>query len=348
MSLISILKKKNKKTLFTTPSHSGRIYILKKFYQWYRADISEVDAINPTEALAKAEEKASKIYETKSTSFLTNGSTGGILASVIASCKQGDKLLIWKNSHPCHKNAGTLTGAKIIEYELEYNSNWGIYEALTPRQTEELLKKHNPKAIIVTSPSYEGIVSDIESISKICKKYGVYLIVDEAHGALYPFSDRLPKSAIPYADFTVQSLHKTAGGINPTALLHCNCELNVKQALALITTTSPSYPMLATIEANINFLNSKRGRKKIEELIDRIVELRSKLTNFEFYGDDVTKILIKKQGLSGYELSDILFDRYNIEDEKTNEKSTMLLTGIGTDKTKLAKLEKLKNFNFTK
>ena len=106
--------------------------------------------------------------------------------------------------------------------------------------------------------------------------------------------------------------------------------------------------MLATIEANINFLNSKRGRKKIEELIDRIVELRSKLTNFEFYGDDVTKILIKKQGLSGYELSDILFDRYNIEDEKTNEKSTMLLTGIGTDKTKLAKLEKLKNFNFTK
>ena len=99
--------------------------------------------------------------------------------------------------------------------------------------------------------------------------------------------------------------------------------------------------MLATIEANINYLNSSKGRKKIETLITQIKEIRSKLTNLEFYGDDITKILIKKEGLSGYELSEILFNKYNIEDERTNEKSTLLLTGIGTNKAKLRKLNYL-------
>lgn len=341
MSLISILKRKNRKTLFTTPSHDGKLCIYHKFYQWYRSDISEVDAYNPEEALELAEMKATKIYGTQSTHFLTNGSSCGIIASILATCKRGDKLLIWNKSHPCHRNAGMLAGAEIIEYELPYNKEWGIYERL--ENIDELLDKYLPKAIIVTSPSYEGIVSDIPKISEACKKRGIYLIVDEAHGALYPFSEELPQSAIKYTDFTVQSLHKTAGGINPTALLHCNCDLDIKKALKMISTTSPSYPMLATIEANINFLNSKKGRKKIAELIFQIKEIKSELTNLEFYGDDITKILVKKSGLTGFELSEILFDKLNIEDERTNEKSTMLLTGLGTTKEKLNRLKKLKN-----
>ncbi len=341
MSLISILKRKNRKTLFTTPSHDGKLCIYHKFYQWYRSDISEVDAYNPEEALELAEKKATKIYGTQSTHFLTNGSSCGIIASTLATCKRGDKLLIWNKSHPCHRNAGMLAGAEIIEYELPYNKEWGIYERL--ENIDELLDKYSPKAIIVTSPSYEGIVSDIPKISEACKKRGIYLIVDEAHGALYPFSEELPQSAIKYADFTVQSLHKTAGGINPTALLHCNCDLDIKKALKMISTTSPSYPMLATIEANIKFLNSKKGRKKIAELISQIKEIKSELTNLEFYGDDITKILVKKSGLTGFELSEILFDKLNIEDERTNEKSTMLLTGLGTTKEKLNRLKKLKN-----
>ena len=151
----------------------------------------------------------------------------------------------------------------------------------------------------------------------------------------------MPQTSIPYADFTIQSLHKTAGGINPTALLHCNCNIDIKSALNVITTTSPSYPMLATIEANINFLNSKKGRKKLEDLINQIKEIRSKLSNLEFYGDDITKIIIKKNGLSGTELSSILYTRYDIEDERSNEKSVMLLTGLGTTKENLNKLNYL-------
>ena len=341
MSLLSILKKKSNKLFFTTPSHGGNFFILHKFYQWYRADISEVDFYEPQERLQLAEDFAAGIYGTKSTHFLTNGSTSGIIASVLASCKSNDKLLIWNKSHQSHRNAGIIANAEIIEYELPYNSEWGIYERLSINEFEDILLKYRPKAIIVTSPTYEGIVSDIRAFSEIAKRLNVILIVDEAHGALYPFSNRLPESAVEYADFTVQSLHKTAGGINPTALLHCNCDLNIKKALELISTTSPSYPMLMTIEANIKFLASKKGKKKIEELIDNIKAIRARLSNLEFYGDDITKILIKKQGISGYNLSEILYNNYQIEDERTNEKSTMLLTGLGTSKEKLRKLNYL-------
>lgn len=342
MSLISVLKKNNKKICFTTPSHDGKICILHKFYQWYRNDISEIDALNPQEALKKAEIKAARIYNTKSTHFLMNGSTSGIIASVLTCCGKGDKLMIWNKSHICHKNAGILAGAEIIEYELDYNKDWAIFLPPSPEYIERLIIEYKPNAVIITSPTYEGLVSDILSISEICKKYKVFLIVDEAHGALYPFSDKLPISAVKYADFTVQSLHKTAGGINPTALLHCNCDLSPQKALDIITTTSPSYPMLATIEANINFLNSKKGRIAIDELINNITNIKTKLSNLDFFGDDITKILIKKNGLSGYKLSELLFDKFNIEDERTNECSTLLLTGLGTTKEKLNKLLKLK------
>ena len=311
---------------------------MHKFYQWYRADISEIDILNPLEALKEAEKKAAKIYGTKYTKFLTNGSTSGIIAAVLTCCNKGDKILIWEKAHPCHKNAAILAGAEIIEYTLPYNKEWGVYEKIDIQYTEKLFQKYSPKTIIVTSPSYEGIVSDIKNLSNLTKKYNISLIVDEAHGALYPFSENLPVSAVPYADFTVQSLHKTAGGINPTALLHAG--QNPDAALKMINTTSPSYPMLATIEANINYLNSKKGRKTVETLISTIQEIKSGIKNLQFYGDDPTKILVKKDGMSGYELSELLFQKFKIEDERTNEKSTMLLTGVGTDKSKLTRLSK--------
>ncbi len=339
MSLISLLKKKNQISLFTTPSHGGKLCILHKFYQWYRSDISEVDAYEPEQALKEAEAKASRIYKTKSTHFLTNGSTSGIIASILACVNKGDKILLWSNSHPCHKNGAKLAGAEIVEYQLPYNEEWGIYEAISTQDVEKLLKEISPKAIVITSPSYEGIVCDIKSISEICKKYNVYLIVDEAHGALYPFSEDLPQSAISYADFTVQSLHKTAGGINPTALLHSNCDLDINSALKLITTTSPSYPMLATIEANINYLNSVKGKNSIKNLLAVITEMKSEIKNLQFYGDDLTKILVKHLSLSGEEFSALLYDKFKIEDERANEKSVMLLTGLGTTKEKLARLK---------
>ena len=109
----------------------------------------------------------------------------------------------------------------------------------------------------------------------------------------------------------------------------------------MINTTSPSYPLLATIEANINFLNSKKGKKYINKLITSLEDIKNTVNNIEFGGDDITKLLIKKDGMTGYDLSSILFEKYNIEDEKTNDISTMLLCGIGTSEKQLHYLKKV-------
>ena len=335
MSLINLLRKKSRKFLFTTPSHGQKFFIFNKFRNFYKKDISETDAHNPQEALLKAQENATKIYGTQHTYFLTNGSTSGIITSVLACTNKGDKVLIWRNAHPSHENAVKLAGCEAVYYDLPMNKAWGIPDKTSP----ELIDIKDVKAVIVTSPTYEGIVSDINALKAVCKKNNSYLIVDEAHGALYPFSERLPQSAVNIADFTIQSLHKTAGGLNPTALLHVNCNIDASNALSMINTTSPSYPLLATIEANIKFLNSQKGKKHINNLINCLEKIKQTTKNVEFGGDDITKLLIKKDGLSGYELSSILFDKYNIEDEKSNEISTMLLCGIGTSEKKLNHLK---------
>ena len=252
--------------------------------------------------------------------------------------KKGDKVLVWNKSHPCHKNAVELAGGEVVEYELPQIEEWGIPSAVSVETIKNGLEQ-GAKAVIVTSPSYEGVVSDVLELKDLCKKYGAYLIVDEAHGALYPFCDELPRSAVNIADFIVQSLHKTAGGLNPTALLHTMTDLDIDCALSKINTTSPSYPLLATIEENINYLNSKKGRRKIYDMVLKIRELKQNCSAVEFFDGDVTKILIKKENLTGFELSKRLYAA-GIEDEKANEKSVLLLTGLGTDYKKLEYLFK--------
>lgn len=338
MSLISLLKRKYKTLCFTTPSHGQKFFIFHKFRQFYKYDISETDTHKPHEALLKAQQRAAKIYGVKYTKFLTNGSTSGIIAAVLACTKPGDKVLIWDNAHPSHLNAVKLAGCEPVFYKVEEIEEWGIYASLRANTVSEAISQYEiassatpPRndvtAVIVTSPTYEGIVSDIRSIKKACGK--AYLIVDEAHGALYPFSDKLPESAIKIADFTVHSLHKTAGGLNPTALLHSNCEIDPQAALDMINTTSPSYPLLASIEANINFLNSQRGGKYIEEIIETLKQVQGDIR----VNDDPLKILVKVP-------SEKLFAA-GIEDEKSNEKSTLLLCGIGTNPKKLERLKKV-------
>lgn len=339
MSLVNLFRKKTKMSLFTTPSHAQKLFLFPKLRQFYKFDISETDSHNPEQALAQAQKNAAKIFKTKSTFFLTNGSTSGVIAAVLACVEKDEKVLIWDNAHRCHQNAVKLACAQPVFYSLDKDEDWGIYKSTPVELIEEKLEQEKIKAVIVTSPTYEGLVSDIKALSTICKKYGAYLIVDEAHGALYPFCDKLPESAICCgADFVIQSLHKTAGGLNPTALCHNNTDLDLQIALDSITTTSPSYPLLASIEKNINYLNSKKGRKAICDLVENIEKMKKNLPNCEFYNGDTTKILVKCKSMTGLELSEFLYKKL-IEDEKTNEKSTMLLCGIGTELEKLERLE---------
>ena len=126
MSLIQLLRKQNRKYLFTTPSHGQKFFVFNKFRNFYKYDISETEAQDPQTALAMAQKHASNIYGTKCTYFLTNGSTSGVITSVLACTNKGDRVLLWRNSHPSHLNAVKLAGCEPVFYNLPLNKEWGI------------------------------------------------------------------------------------------------------------------------------------------------------------------------------------------------------------------------------
>ncbi|MCD7879337.1 MAG: aminotransferase class I/II-fold pyridoxal phosphate-dependent enzyme [Candidatus Gastranaerophilales bacterium] len=363
MTITNFIKKfrKSNRTLFTTPSHAQGAFIAPESLKmlgskFFKCDFSEIEGFDnlsdPTGIIKTSEDNIASIYGAKASFFLTNGSTSGIIAAMFAVLNKNDKVLIARNCHKSIYNGLVLTGAVPVWLMPNYNKEWGIFENINLDYLEEILFRNKDiKAFIMTNPAYEGFMSDVYRISTICKKYNVILIVDEAHGALWNFNKLLGiPSLYQGADIVVQSLHKTAGALNPCALLHIGLESNinkkrVQNALNLINTTSPSYPMLVNIENTVNFLNSKKGKSKLIDLtknINRLIRTLKDIPNLEVYSynNDITKILIKVTNMSGFELSDILFNNYAIEDELANDKSVLFLTGLGTTKQKLNKLEK--------
>lgn len=360
MSLIRKIKdyyKRSKTTLFTTPSHSQGEFILplaKKFLgeKFYKCDFSEIEGFDdlrePKTILKELQNKISKIYEAKSSFMLTNGSTSGILAAMLSTLKENDNVLIARNCHISVYNGLVLTGAKPIWFMPEYDRYWGIYKGIEANTVEKLLNEHkNIKALIITSPTYEGVFSDIKKISNICKQKGVFLIVDEAHGAILNFSKNKEKSALQQnADLVIHSLHKTAGAPNPCALLHVSKSSKistneVQNALNIINTTSPSYPLMVAIETTVLYLNSKRGRQKVQKLYKEVENfLKSLPEDIEYYtgNNDKTKILLKSTNINACAFADILNQKYKIEEEYSTPQAMLFITGIGTNNQKLNKL----------
>lgn len=355
MSIIKLLSKKLDRIIFTTPSHNQKAVFSQEYASFYKQDYSEIDGFdnlqNPVNSILMAQGKVSDILKTKQTFFVVQGATTAILAAMKALIKPSERVLVARNCHKTVFSGLILTGGVVDWFIPETDEKWGIYTTIDPKKLESTLELNQYKVFIMTSPTYEGVNSNIEEISKVCKKHNVYLIVDEAHGALYNFSDKLPKTAIEQgADISVNSLHKTAGALNQTAVLNISNTINnvnvtvFQAALNLFQTTSPSYPLLSNIEACFNFLNSKDGKKEIDNLILEIEKIKLELKRFgvEFYDDenhDPTKILLRKNGISGFDLSDSLFNEFNIEDEMTNQNSCLFLSGIGTTRQKLDKLK---------
>ena len=355
MSIIKLLSKKLDRIIFTTPSHNQKAVFSQEYTSFYKQDYSEIDGFdnlqNPVNSILMAQGKVSDILKTKQTFFVVQGATTAILAAMKALIKPSERVLVARNCHKTVFSGLILTGGVVDWFMPETDEKWGIYTKIDPKKLQSTLELNQYKVFIMTSPTYEGVNSDINEISKVCKKHNVYLIVDEAHGALYNFSDKLPKTAIEQgADISVNSLHKTAGALNQTAVLNISNTINnvdvtvFQAALNLFQTTSPSYPLLSNIEACFNFLNSKDGKKEIDNLILEIEKTKSELKRFgvEFYDDenhDPTKILLRKNGISGFDLSDSLFNEFNIEDEMTNQNSCLFLSGIGTTRQKLDKLK---------
>lgn len=355
MSIIKLLNKKLDRIIFTTPSHNQKPLFSKEYDSFYKNDYSEIEGYDnlscPRGAITASMAKVAGILGSGQSYFITQGATTAILSAMKAVLNPNDKVLVARNCHKSVFSGLILTGANVDWFMPEADKDWGFYTTINPKTLNSILDINQYRAFIMTSPTYEGINSDIEEISKICKSHNVYLIVDEAHGALNGFSENLPDSAIKKgADISILSLHKTAGALNQTAILNISKNINnieektFQDAVNLFETTSPSYPLLANIEACINFLASKEGKKETDALIKNIAEFKKELTPcgvefFENENHDPTKIVLRKKGISGLKLSDILFDKFKIEDEIANNNYCLYLTGIGTTKNKLDKLK---------
>lgn len=302
-----------------------------------------------TGPIKEAQELAAQAFGAKKTFFLLNGSTAGNLAIAMALTKKGQKVIVNRNCHRSILTGLIISGAEPVWVCPKRIDDWSIWGNIEAEQIEELLKKDKTISMVwVTNPTYEGVVSDIKSISNVCKQYNVPLIVDEAHGCLWNFNKHLPETALKLgADAVVHSLHKTGGSMSQTSMLHISQdstldEKSVEKALKLLHTTSPSLLLLGSLDAARANLQSENGKKLLSRAVNNAKYLRTRLDNIPHlhqlkgdfgYKTDVTKVFIKIDGLSGKRLESILEIDFNIEVESASDIGVLILCNIGNKRS---------------
>ena len=329
--------------------------------EMYKIDITEIDGfdnLHQAEGIIKnAQEKAASLYHSKETFYLINGSTVGILTSIAALSDRGKKLIMARN---CHK--AVYHGAFLNHLETEYIypkmiEEFGISDGITAQQVEDKIQEiilregiSDEQAgkliagIVVTSPTYDGILSDVNSIVKSAHNYGIPVIVDQAHGAHFGFHSAFPENAVSDgADLVIHSTHKTLPAPTQTALLHYNSLLvsleTVKKYLRIYQSSSPSYVLMAGIDSCMDFVK-REGQERLEQLLISRKELseRSKeLKKMKIYpsmlerginGHDISKIFfqgteepgrllisVRGSGFTGQQLYDVLRETYHLQME---------------------------------
>ena len=350
---------KNPTYQFHIPGHTKGKAIFKDFRKLIGEKALSLDTtdefdnlgtLHPaTGPIKEAQELAAEAFGAKKTFFLLNGSTAGNLAVAMALTKKGQKIIVNRNCHRSILTGLIISGAEPVWVCPNRIDDWSIWGNIEAWQIEELLEKDKDISMVwVTNPTYEGVVSDIKSISAVCKKYNVPLIVDEAHGCLWNFNKHLPETALKLgADVVVHSLHKTGGSMSQTSMLHiskdsCVNEKSVEKALKLLHTTSPSLLLLASLDAARANLQTSQGLKLIDKAVANAKYLRKRLDEIpnlhqlksDFgYKTDVTKIFIKADGLSGKRLESILEIDFNIEVESASDAGLLLLSNIGNKRS---------------
>lgn len=340
---------------FHIPGHTKGYGVLPKFKKLIgnkallidtTDEFDNLGTLNPsTGPIKEAQEFAAKAFGAKKTFFLLNGSTVGNLAIAMGLTKKGQKVITNRNCHRSVLTGLIISGAEPLWLIPKRLDEWGIWGNILPEDVEKLLKDNSDVAMVwITNPTYEGVVSDVKSISEICKRYNVPLIVDEAHGSLWYFNKDLPQSSLELgADAVIHSLHKTGGSLSQSSMLHINENAlfdadKVEKALKLLHTTSPSLVLLASLDASRAHLESSAGKKQIEIAIKNAKYLRKKIDNIPNihqlksgieYQTDVTKIFIKADGISGKKLESILEVDFKIEVESASDTGLLILSNIG-------------------
>ncbi len=249
---------------FYTPGHKGGQGISPLHQTVFGRDIFQVDLpelpelddlFAPEAVILAAQTLAAEAFGADQTWFLVNGSTGGIEAALLATCGPGDQVIVPRNAHQSVLSGLILSGAIPVWVAPSYDPEWQLSLGVTTDTIASTLRHHpDVKAVVVVSPTYEGVCSDIAALAAVIHSYGIPLIVDAAHGPHFAFHSGLPVSALSAgADVVIHSAHKVLAAFTQAALLHVQgerCDRNrLSQALRLTQSSSPSYLLLGSLDA---------------------------------------------------------------------------------------------------
>lgn len=349
---------------FHMPGHKRNVKLIKEQYG-IDIDITEIDGFDmlyeADDVLKDAMERAKKFWGTEKTYFLVNGSTVGILTAMHSCLTQGDRIIIGRNCHKAVYNASELLKLNNTYLYPKYIPKYGINGGYSAKELENLFEKNsNIKAVVITSPTYDGIVSDIKTLADITHKNGAVLIVDEAHGAHFGISDKFPKPAYDMgADLVIESMHKTLPTFTQTALLHLSKEgkkrvdeKKIKHFWSIFQTSSPSYVFMANMDKCISFLD-KNGNEIYEKFSNDIEEFRKKCDKLhdihipgkeligtnEVFDVDLSKLIINSS-MGGKPMNDILRKKFHLEMEMEAAKYVLAITTFCDNKEGFDRLYK--------
>lgn len=311
----------------------------------YEKDITEIngfDNMHNAETIIKdAFDEAAELYGADESWYLVNGSTAGNMSAICGVTHKNDVVIMARNCHISVYNAVILNELNPVYIYPEYDEEYGYYKGITLKEIKFIVDKYSSdhdrndiKAVILTSPTYEGNVSDIKSIAEYLHQYNIPLIVDEAHGAHFNFSESFPQSAVKSgADVVINSVHKTLSSLTQTAIMHINYGIvdveRIRRYWNIYQSTSPSYILMSSIARSLSIVKND-GDKLFAEYVDKLTILRNGLSELKHIRlintDDISKLVL------GYKdakwLYDTLFYKYKIQLEMSSIKYVIAMTSI--------------------
>ncbi len=310
-------------------------------------DMTETDGLDNLHGaegiLLDGMNRTAALWGSRRAFWLVNGSTCGVLAGIYAAVPEGGKVICARNCHKAVFNGLLLTRANPVFVMPEIDAETGINGPVHPQGIRSLLNEHpDTKLIILVSPTYEGIVSDIPEICRISHERGIPVLVDEAHGAHLGFGCGFPEGAVHAgADIVVQSLHKTLPSLTQTAVLHINGNLVdeglVEDALATFETSSPSYLLMSSISGCTELLYAQGGelfdawRRRLTSFYAKTAGLKNLSVLRPEWPHDPSKLVVfsGRAGMTGAELAERLRENYRIEIEMAASYYVVAMTGMG-------------------
>lgn len=329
----------------------------------FLADLPELPELDnlfaPEGAILQAQELAADLFGAAQTWFLANGSTCGIEAAVLATCGPGDALILPRNCHQAAIAALILSGAMPVFVQPDYDADWGIAHSVSPGAIATALAQHpNVKAVMLVYPTYYGACGDIGAIAQLAHQRSIPLIVDEAHGAHFAFHPDFPTPSLAAgADIVVQSTHKVLGAMTQASMLHCQGERvdsdRLSRTLRLVQSTSPSYLLLASLDA-ARWQLAQHGLELMQRTLDLAAIARTQLAQIPnlrlltadhartpgFVALDPTRLTLDVSGLglSGFAADEILHTKSGVTAELPGLTHLSFILSLGNT---LADIEQL-------